>query len=255
MVRLRLEQAELSQCHDKLSELKSERLTLLSDIEAIRRQQNDGGVNINKQLVEVDKKIVEINDQIAEDRGHLENYHRQSTGNSTDEEERAEEELRILTKISEAQRAVRSYQERQRELKARLESGVLTEVALAKLNDLQVLFIRALSNLFIFEPFDQDNLDAMNAEISFYVNRVAGNQKLNSVNPWSTNSSKAQDSEIGSRDTDRSKTDALFAELQRMDEATSTRLLLFLTHQMIDTKFRLAIIHIIAIHHSCLWWL
>jgi len=138
LVQLRFKKAEMSQLSDKLKELKADRLTVMSDIEVMRRQQQDGAGNINRQLVEVEAKILEISTQITADRNRLENGHRQALGNSADEEERAEEELRILTRISEAQRAVRSYQERQRELKSRLDNGVLNEAALTKMGDLQV---------------------------------------------------------------------------------------------------------------------
>ena len=138
LVQLRFKKAEMSQLSDKLKELKADRPTVMSDIEVMRRQQQDGAGNINKQLVEVEAKILEISAHITADRNRLENGHRQALGNSADEEERAEEELRILTRISEAQRAVRSYQERQRELKSRLDNGVLNEAALTKMGDLQV---------------------------------------------------------------------------------------------------------------------
>ena len=67
---------------------------------------------------------------------------------------------------------------------------------------------------------------------------MAGPAK-DSANPWDPPAGKElrPDGEAGDA-ADRSKRDALFGELQRIDEATSTRLLLFLTHQMIDFKFR-----------------
>ena len=75
-------------------------------------------------------------------------------------------------------------------------------------------------------------------------------------NPWNTPLGKGKDRGRGKASpassgsgvvtptraitsTDRSKQDALFADLQRLDEATGTRLLLFMTHEMIEAKFRL----------------
>lgn len=65
--------------------------------------------------LQVENKIISLNAQISSDREGLE---RECTTDSarrsiqSDEEERAELELRILTHISESQRAVRSYQVR-----------------------------------------------------------------------------------------------------------------------------------------------
>lgn len=219
LVQMQFRQAEISRFSDQLKELKADRLTLVSDIEAMKRQQQDGTVSINRQLVDVEKKILDINKQIADDRARLEDEHRAPDRGSADEEERAEHELVILTKISESQRAARSYQERQRELKMRLDNGVLSETALSKLNDLQ------------------DNLDTLNSEIQFVENRMTSSESVRNgiANPWDTPIHKKSSV---THDTERSKRDELFADLQRMDEATTTRLLLFLTHQMIETKFR-----------------
>ena len=116
----------------------------MSDLTSLKKQQEEGGYALRKQLTEVEKKVSDLSSQISSDRSELEINHRDC---GDDEEAKAEVELSILTRISESQRAIRTYQEHQRELKTRLDNGVLKESSLNKMNDLQVILCLFMSNM------------------------------------------------------------------------------------------------------------
>ena len=63
-----------------------------------------------------------------------------------------------------------------------------------------------------------------------------GTEDKGDKNPWNTPTGKTAKGREG--EEQRSKRDALFMELQRLDDATTMRLLLFLVHEMIENKYR-----------------
>ncbi len=93
----------------------------------------------------MDDSIYELTEQMALQRNELNLTKAKNSGIRdsfrSEDEEQTENELRILTQISETQRAVRSYQERQRELKSRLDQGVISAESINRMAEIEVCII------------------------------------------------------------------------------------------------------------------